>query len=383
MQAYFAYEQGLRSSYSISLQKIEHFFRDDMYKHSEEDNNSSQITLQKIEKAQKCFKISQEKKIISFEKDYSDDIKEAVIASYTYYNQEFQNNKNNSLEFLLTDIKELEYIYIFCLLIPVELSKILYEEKKRKIHSKIIGNTIIQNDYNLLENKIIVALQNNKKLHSSAIAQKISYNYYHEELLFWYKTFLKTDEKYKEYTNKNSPDLEEDKAILRHFFSNILFKEEKIDVFLREKNICWEENRHIIKGLIASAIKSFPTEIGDIDIPNIWIDEEYQLFSQTLCKKTIETNEYTETLISEYAKNWDISRLTLTDKVILKLCVTEMIHFSSIPLKVSMNEYIEIAKVYSTDKSKEFINGILETIKKKLIQDNKIQKTGRGLIDNQ
>lgn len=382
MQAYFAYEQGLKSSYSTSLQKIEDFFQDDMYKYSEE-NDSSKIKLKKIAKAQKCFKISQEKKTISFETNYSDDIKKAVIASYNYYNEACQNDKNNSLQFLLSDIKEIENMYVFCLLIPVELSKILYKEKTRKIHSKIIGNTIIQNDYNLLENKIILALQNNKKLHSSATVQKIPWNYYYEELLFWYKTYLKTDEKYKEYTKKNSPNLEEDKTILKHFFSNILFKEEKIDLFFREKNLCWEENRHIIKGLIINTLKSFHTENADIDILSIWIDEEYESFAQTLCEKTIEISSYTETLLSEYTKNWDITRLTLTDKVILKLCITEMIHFSSIPLKVSMNEYIEIAKIYSTEKSKEFINGILETIKKRLIQENKIKKTGRGLIDNQ
>jgi N utilization substance protein B len=97
---------------------------------------------------------------------------------------------------------------------------------------------------------------------------------------------------------------------------------------------------------------------------------------------TLKESDRLDSLINEQTRNWDVSRLAMTDRIILKLALAEMIHCRSIPLKVSLNEYIEICKQYSTPKSKQFVNGILDVLANQLTSDGVIKKTGRGLIDN-
>ena len=110
----------------------------------------------------------------------------------------------------------------------------------------------------------------------------------------------------------------------------------------------------------------------------------YSLFQflEDIYNGAIKEESFLEPLIAERTKNWDLSRLALMDGIILKLALAEMITCRSIPIKVSINEYIEICKQYSTPKSKQFVNGILDVLANKLTSDGVIKKTGRGLIDN-
>ena len=110
--------------------------------------------------------------------------------------------------------------------------------------------------------------------------------------------------------------------------------------------------------------------------------EEDCIFYQDLYRKNIEDAYKYEEIIAGKSQNWDLSRLALIDKVILKMAICEMINFYSIPVKVSINEYIELSKIYSTVKSKQFINGLLDAISQELLQKRVIKKSGRGLLDN-
>lgn len=110
--------------------------------------------------------------------------------------------------------------------------------------------------------------------------------------------------------------------------------------------------------------------------------EEDKEFFQNIFNLTIGSEEEFSGMISQKTKNWDVERIALTDKVILTMALTEMVNFPSIPTKVSINEYIDISKTYSTPKSKQFVNGLLDTLSKELTESGKIRKSGRGLIDN-
>ncbi len=110
--------------------------------------------------------------------------------------------------------------------------------------------------------------------------------------------------------------------------------------------------------------------------------KEVKQFAGELLRKTIYNKEETETLIVPLLENWDKERVALLDMLLMKMAVIELLYFPEIPVKVTMNEYIDLSKLYSTPKSGEFINGILDTILKKLRDENKIQKSGRGLQEN-
>ena len=122
------------------------------------------------------------------------------------------------------------------------------------------------------------------------------------------------------------------------------------------------------------------TDFSLIDLSPNW--EEDRQFFEDLFDHTLEEDTFTDEVITEHAKNWEFDRIAATDKIIMKMAITEMLHFPSVPVKVTINEYIEISKQYSTPKSKQFVNGMLDVIAEHLKKSGSIRKSGRGLIDN-
>jgi len=116
----------------------------------------------------------------------------------------------------------------------------------------------------------------------------------------------------------------------------------------------------------------------EADVPIRWKDEDIE-FGKDLIEKVLQKREYLNELIEEFAKNWELERIAVIDRILVQMAITELEEFPEIPPKVSINESIEIAKKYSTDKSRSFINGILDSIMKKLKSEGKINKSGRGL----
>ncbi|MFT6972762.1 MAG: N utilization substance protein B [Roseivirga sp.] len=125
---------------------------------------------------------------------------------------------------------------------------------------------------------------------------------------------------------------------------------------------------------------SIPKEFNLPDFSNNW--EEDKSFFEKIFKSAIENDEEYSEIIAAKTKNWEVDRLALTDQIILKMAIAEMLNFQSIPVKVTINEYIELSKNYSTPKSKQFINGILDVISVELKTIGKLKKSGRGLMDN-
>ena len=155
--------------------------------------------------------------------------------------------------------------------------------------------------------------------------------------------------------------------------------------FFSEKDLNWTENKAIVRSLAAKVLKNATSSEVPIDeiLPEIAINwEEDKEFFENIFNFTIENAMESKALIAEKTKNWDIERLAFTDKVIISMALAEMIHFPSIPVKVTINEYIDISKTYSTPKSKQFVNGLLDVLSKELMDQGKIRKSGRGLLDN-
>jgi N utilization substance protein B len=199
----------------------------------------------------------------------------------------------------------------------------------------------------------------------------------------WYKGILGQDADFKEYLAMEHTTYRDDWNILEHIVRHMVFKSETIDTYFEEADINWTENKPVIRSLILKTMKSVEDERGELVFSEIsynWEDDED--FYRTLFKDTIKRSAEMEALITGNLENWDINRIALTDKVILQTAICEMVAFPSIPVKVSINEYIEISKKYSTPKSKNFVNGLLDVISGKLLEEGVIRKSGRGLIDN-
>lgn len=193
------------------------------------------------------------------------------------------------------------------------------------------------------------------------------------------KTFLeiKKSEEYRQF-------LENDDASERDFLSTIfkkfIEKSESIQFHIEEENIFWNEDFDFIMHIIARTMKNFYDNDKFELLPLYKDEEDDKEFAKKLFNHTILHNKEFEAAISERTKNWEVDRIALMDILILKMALTELVTFPNIPIKVTINEFIDISKDFSTPKSKQFVNGVLDKLATDFKEQGKIIKTGRGLM---
>ena len=196
----------------------------------------------------------------------------------------------------------------------------------------------------------------------------------------WLKE-IKQHDQVSDQLDQASQSWEHQIKFLRFLFKSVLWKSETFQNFFEEHDMGWNENKDIIKSLVNKTLKSIDEEGVDLAPISYQWEEDSQFFEEVF-DHTLDHEETTDALIAQQAKNWDSDRIAQLDMVILKMALSEMIKFPSIPVKVTINEYIELSKRYSTPKSKGFINGILDVLSAELTANGTIKKSGRGLIDN-
>jgi transcription antitermination protein NusB len=193
-----------------------------------------------------------------------------------------------------------------------------------------------------------------------------------------YQAFADTDE-YKNYLALEAPSTEEHTKILvelyRFLSGHDLFVEMSED---RYNN--WPDDESLVAGAMKKTLKAAPF-VGPFYKEHEPADETVREFGEQLLRRTCEEDAALLAEIEPTLKNWDAERVAILDMIMLKMALCELLHFPTIPTKVTLNEFVEISKIYSTDKSKEFINGILDRLMKKLLAENRIVKEGRGLIE--
>ncbi len=192
---------------------------------------------------------------------------------------------------------------------------------------------------------------------------------------------LKNSESYKKYINAGTQaDYVSDRDFMLEFFKKHIVKSEPLRHYIEEKNIHWNGASDWALSFVYKSIET-AYEGGKNNILPLFRDEEDKIFVRDLFRKTILHGDEYEKLISSKAVNWDLDRIALMDIVIMKMSVSEILNFPGIPVKVSINEYLDISKEYSTPKSSAFINGIIDRITADFRSEGKIVKSGRGLVE--
>jgi N utilization substance protein B len=190
---------------------------------------------------------------------------------------------------------------------------------------------------------------------------------------------LRATDLYKNYMSSSTPSLKEDKQFLISVATEFLYEHELVNHIFEEKNIHWADDTFGAFSMISRTFENFN---GEFKLTPLFKDaEDDKKFISTLFLKTIAGDKDYEKLIDDKTKNWELDRIASMDVLLMKMAITEFLHISNVPVKVSLNEYIDISKEYSTPNSKTFINGILDKIIVDLKRDNLIQKTGRGLME--
>ena len=233
-------------------------------------------------------------------------------------------------------------------------------------------------EYNIQNNRYFDALTQNPSLKNAILSYKVPA----PDTLLVKKIYLSCleNEAYK-HALTNETSTEEDLQLIKKIFK-IIFKSEFIETEVKEKNLNYQENIEILKGLCQRVFKQEVEDLSNKDLFSSVLKEEDDDFWKQLYHETLDEDKKVDSLMTERLKHWDLERVTLTDRIIIKMAIQEMLHHPSVPTKVSINEYIELSKKYSTPKSKQFVNGILDSLSKELSKKGEIKKSGRGLIDN-
>lgn len=325
---------------------------------------------------------------LQFEKEEKEsDINPEVEKEVKETLQFIQNLNQEDLNRLTKDIlNEATRVINDHLLIISLLEEFAFQNKKfsdeKKSLAIVLGEKALRRT-NFYDNKVVAKLKNNNEYQKLKMTHKVTWANHEDDMKDWYKVGLNKDETFNEYIKKESTNYEEDWEILNYICREVIFKNDIFISFFEEIDLDWSENKPIVRSLVLKTIKSVKNESDDLQVADIsynWEDDSEYI--QELFKLAARENDYLESLLKGKLQNWDIKRIAMTDRVLLKLALAELIYFPSIPTKVTINEFIEISKTFSTPKSKKFVNGILDGLTAELVEQGIIKKSGRGLIDN-
>lgn len=295
----------------------------------------------------------------------------------------FQSEKNDLLageKELNLSIEKVYDLYISQLLILPELTHtaaVQIEERKNK---KLPTQEDLNPNYKFVNNLLIKKIEDDKRIATIATQRKISWTG-EKELIRKIFSAVQKSEEYKTYMQTRENNFQEDAEFTIQIFKKIISQDELLLHYYEERSIYWLDDFELVNSMLVKSLKQ-TKENEPLVILNLFNDEEDdRKFMVDLFRKTIIHSKEYEEMISEKTKNWEVERIAAMDILIMKMALAEVLNFSNIPIKVSLNEYIDISKRYSTPKSNVFVNGVLDKIFNELKAENKIVKTGRGLMN--
>jgi N utilization substance protein B len=283
---------------------------------------------------------------------------------------------------LMTSIDNVYEMYIRMLALLSEITEYTAVDAIERSNKHFPTPEDLNPNQKLLHNKFIVTLQKNPEFQAAVNKYQVNWNSEPDFLKTIYNK-LKSTPEYTAYLADPDESLESSKEIIKFIFRKIILKSLNIIQAFEDKFINWSVDKEVMQGMVAKTIKNFTSEDPFKNkltpISADW--DEDSKFVQDLFAYTLRNNEAYQKMIAERTKNWESERIALMDTILMKMAICELLNFPSIPVKVTINEYLDLSKDYSTPKSNSFINGILDKILGDLKRTDSIHKIGRGLIE--
>ena len=380
-QNLYAYEQCKGSNLNLAKDYIRESFLPDLNSMevqdkaalSREAEEAIAIFEQNVEKNQKLIAV-----------DASEKVKKIALAAVKQVQEANEKDRLFLLKNMVVSAERIPQLYLLAIELLQAFAKHVGKEVAKK--QKLAGdNVVVGNELNLVNNQVLKRLRESTEYQAALTKNGVHLEDLELEIKEWFREYIKPAEAYQQYLSLPQPQLNQDFEVVDELLKKIIFKNEVILTFFAEKDLNWTENKSVVRSLAAKVLKN--AALGEEKpwepLPEIAMNwEEDKEFFENIFNFTIANGVSSKILIAEKTKNWDIERLAFTDKVIISMALAEMIHFPSIPVKVTINEYIDISKTYSTPKSKQFVNGLLDVLAKELTDKGQIRKSGRGLLDN-
>lgn len=308
-------------------------------------------------------------------------IRVKVMQSIYAMHQNGSDSIEKEEKFLLFSIENILDLYLIMLsaLIEIRKKEVVFLEKSAEKHlatkeernpnKKFVNNAI----FDLLEenNSLSIGLEN----------RKINNWHLNDDYILLLLAAIKESDLYEKYMSNRENNFAEDKNFIVDVFTEIVAPNEKLYDYLEDHKLTWIDDIPLVNTEILKQLKAIkPNAADSFRVPKLYKDVEDKEFVSNLFRKTVLNEDAFAKEYTDKTPNWDVERIAEIDTIILKMAICEFLKFPSIPVKVTINEYLEIAKEYSTPKSSIFINGILDNLVKEFETDKKLLKTGRGLM---
>jgi transcription antitermination protein NusB len=302
-------------------------------------------------------------------------------ALYAYFQSDETNHGKAERE-LLASVDRIYDLYLYMLLSFVEIKAVTIARMEEAKLKRMPTEEDLHPNMKMVDNKIFEILENHAGLRHESEQSNVNWlGDDMQEMIKKMTAALKDSEVYFQYMNAEETGFETDKAFAIALFKADIANSQLLYNYFEEKSIHWMDDIDLACSMVLKTLKSF-TETGDNKILPLYKEPEEEIeFINLLFRKTIVWDKDNSKIIDDLTKNWEFDRIAKMDVLLMKMAITEFQAFNYIPKKVTLNEYIEISKFYSTPKSNGFINGILDKAIDVLEKDNKIQKIGRGLMN--
>jgi N utilization substance protein B len=296
------------------------------------------------------------------------------------FNRREDNNLTQAETELMFSIGKTYDLYHYLLLLVLEVADIASEKIDQALQKRMPTAEDLNPQRRFIDNQVIAQLRENLSFKNYISSKKLSWvNYPHIPRLLYNKMIVW--EVYEEYMKLENHNYLSDKKFIIKLITNLFSESEDFQSNLEEQSIYWNDDMEYVSVMIEKTLRKFKADLQEnIPLMPLFKNEEDEEFVKILFRKAILHTKKCSELIDKNTTNWEVDRIALMDILVMQLAITEILEFPEIPIKVTLNEYIEIAKYYCTSKSSTFVNGILDNIVKEIREKGLFNKYGRGLI---
>jgi len=299
-------------------------------------------------------------------------------ALYAY----FHSGKSTPAQFEKELFKSLDkimelYLYILSLISDIHhVSMVIIDENKNK---RLPTQDDLNPNLKFANNRLLMSISANKELKDQLAKRKISWQNDFDVVRRLF-TEIRNSDLYKEYLDSPESGVKEDRDFVIAVITGYLSENEVLASLFEEKNLHWADDAFVAFNSVIRNLEDFN---GEFKMQVLLKDEKDDMeFMSELFNKTIIYRDQFEEMIAKHTQNWEVDRIASMDMLLMQMALAEILHIPNVPVKASLNEYIDISKEYSTPNSKTFVNGVLDKIIAELRQQNRIEKTGRGLKES-
>jgi N utilization substance protein B len=303
----------------------------------------------------------------------------ALMALYAFNRREDEDLAQAETE-LMFSIGKTYDLYHYLLLLVLEIADIAGEKIDQALQKRMPTHEDLNPQKRFVDNQVVKQLRINLEFKNYISSKKLSWvNHSHITRLLYNK--MVSWDVYEEYMKSEGDNYLSDKKFIIRLITDLFSDSEDLHSNLEEQSIYWNDDIDYVSAMLEKTLKKFKADSGEnAKLMPLFKNDEDEEFVKILFRKAVLHSRKCSDLIDANTTNWEVERIALMDILVMQLAITEIIEFPEIPVKVTLNEYIEIAKYYCTSKSSTFVNGILDNIVKEIREKGLFNKFGRGLV---